>query len=78
MQTERYDVQAKAAAAASPHEIRLMLQALLAERFQLRLHRETRTMTGYALTVDRNGSKLSQPETGLAPDAQGVIQMAMV
>jgi uncharacterized protein (TIGR03435 family) len=74
-QTERYDVQAKAAAAVSPHEIRVMLQALLAERFQLKIHRETRTMTGYALTVDRNGAKLPPPKEGLAPDAPGVIQM---
>jgi uncharacterized protein (TIGR03435 family) len=75
VQTERYDVQAKAATAASPHEIRLMVQALLAERFQLKMHRETRTMTGYVLTVDKNGAKLPPPKAGLAPDAQGAIQM---
>jgi uncharacterized protein (TIGR03435 family) len=75
VQTERYDVLAKAASAASPHEIRAMLKALLAERFRLKMHRETKTMTGYALTVDRNGAKLPPPKEGFAPDAQGVIQM---
>jgi uncharacterized protein (TIGR03435 family) len=75
VQTDRYDVQAKAAAAASPHEIRLMLQALLAERFQLKIHRETRTMTGYALIVDKGGAKLPAPKTGLPPDTQGVIEI---
>jgi uncharacterized protein (TIGR03435 family) len=75
MQSERYDVQAKAATAASRHEIRLMLQALLEERFHLKMHRETKTMAGYVLRVDKNGAKLPPPQPGFAPDAQGVIQI---
>jgi len=35
-----------------------MLQALLAERFQLSLHRETRQITGYSLVVTKNGLKI--------------------
>jgi uncharacterized protein (TIGR03435 family) len=35
-----------------------MLQALLAERFQLRLHRETRTREAFVLEVAKNGPKL--------------------
>jgi len=46
VQTERYDVLAKAASAASPHEIRAMLKALLAERFRLKMHRETKNDDG--------------------------------
>jgi uncharacterized protein (TIGR03435 family) len=75
VQTERYDVQAKAATAATPYEIRRMVQALLAARFQLKIHRETRAMTGFAMTVDKNGAKLPPPKAGLPPDAMGVIQM---
>jgi uncharacterized protein (TIGR03435 family) len=47
MQSEFYDVQAKAGTDAGSHQIRLMLQTLLADRFHLKLHRETR-MTAVA------------------------------
>jgi uncharacterized protein (TIGR03435 family) len=36
-----------------------MLRTLLADRFQLRLHRETREMSVYALVVAKSGPKLS-------------------
>ncbi|MBZ5604973.1 MAG: TIGR03435 family protein [Acidobacteriia bacterium] len=38
--------------------MRLMLRQLLAERFQLRLRRESKDMPVYALTVAKNGPKL--------------------
>ena len=43
-------------------EMDLMLQSLLEERFQLRLHRETKELPVYALTIARGGLKL-QPES---------------
>src|SRR5882724_2487971 len=67
VQSEFYDVKAKAAAVSSSREIRLMLQALLAERFHLKLNREVRTMAGYVLIADRNGPKLPPPKTGMPP-----------
>jgi uncharacterized protein (TIGR03435 family) len=39
-------------------ELREMLQTLLAERFKLRVHRETRDLSGYALEVSDRGEKL--------------------
>ena len=36
-----------------------MLQALLADRFHLVVHRETKQVSGYALTLSKEGSKLS-------------------
>jgi bla regulator protein BlaR1 len=39
-------------------EMKLMLQSLLEERFQLRLHRETKELPVYALTVAKGGLKL--------------------
>jgi uncharacterized protein (TIGR03435 family) len=55
-----YDVAARAEGERepSPAEFRKMLQALLAERFHLRFHREKRQMAVYALVVDRKGPKL--------------------
>jgi uncharacterized protein (TIGR03435 family) len=37
-----------------------MLQALLADRFQLRAHQETRMGTEYALVIDKGGPKLKE------------------
>jgi len=59
IRTERYDIDAKAEnGSASAAELRLMLQNLLADRFSLKLHEESRQITGYALVVTRGGPKL--------------------
>jgi uncharacterized protein (TIGR03435 family) len=47
---------------ASKDQIPGMLQTLLAERFKLAVHKENRTLPGYALVVDRNGSKLKESD----------------
>jgi uncharacterized protein (TIGR03435 family) len=39
-------------------DVLVMLQTLLTERFQLKLHRETKEYSGYVLSVGRNGPKL--------------------
>ncbi|MGO9260072.1 MAG: TIGR03435 family protein [Bryobacteraceae bacterium] len=41
-----------------------MLQTLMAERFKLAIHRETRTMEALVLEVTRNGPKLEKTEGG--------------
>jgi uncharacterized protein (TIGR03435 family) len=42
----------------------LMLQTLLAERFQLLVHRESKIVPGYALIQAKGGSKLQEVEAG--------------
>jgi uncharacterized protein (TIGR03435 family) len=37
-----------------------MIQSLLVERFGLRVHHESKDVAGYALVVDKSGSKLAQ------------------
>jgi uncharacterized protein (TIGR03435 family) len=59
---ERYDIAATMAPATNAEQLRLMLQQLLAERFQLSLHRETKTMRVYLLTVAKGGPKLKPAE----------------
>jgi uncharacterized protein (TIGR03435 family) len=60
---EPYYVEAKAAdPEAGPDQIRLMLQTLLADRFKLAVHRETRQGQVYTLVVGQNGSKLQDAE----------------
>lgn len=41
-------------------QTRLRLQALLAERFELKIHRETKELPVYALVVAKNGPKLKE------------------
>ena len=53
-----YDLDAKAGRSAGAAEVALMLRALLAERFQLKQHRETREMRVYDLVVEPGGPKL--------------------
>jgi uncharacterized protein (TIGR03435 family) len=59
LKSDRYEIVAKAAGDASPDMMNgPMLQSLLEDRFKLRLHRETREIPVYALTVAKGGAKL--------------------
>jgi uncharacterized protein (TIGR03435 family) len=55
-----YDVNATVAGDHPPslNEAHRMLQTLLADRFQLKLHHETRELPVYELVIGKNGSKL--------------------
>jgi uncharacterized protein (TIGR03435 family) len=55
---DEYDVVAKVERPATTDEIRAMLRTLLAARFQLRAHRETRDLPVYALAVSRPSPSL--------------------
>lgn len=48
--------------------VRLMLQALLAERFQLKTHLETRRMPALSMTISKKGAKLTKAETRECPE----------
>src|SRR5262245_6496527 len=56
--SERFDIVAKIPPGTSKEDFRLMLQNLLAERFGLKLHKETKDLPSYALVVGKNGPKL--------------------
>lgn len=58
--TKLYEISAKLPPGATKEQLRVMLQSLLAERFKLKLHRETREFSGYELVVGKNGSKLKE------------------
>ena len=53
--TARYDVRAKTGRPSTRQEVLAMLQTLLAQRFSLKVHRETREMDIYALVVAKDG-----------------------
>lgn len=62
--SERYQIEAKAAGDADRAQLFLMLQSLLEDRFQLKIHRETRELPVYALVPAKNGLKLPAPKPG--------------
>jgi uncharacterized protein (TIGR03435 family) len=63
LETERFDVVAKFPPHSAAEQVPLMLQALLADRFKLTVHRETKELPVYALTVAKNGPKFNTAET---------------
>ena len=75
--SDRYDVIAKAAMPASPDSLRAMLAPLLAERFHLALHRETRALPVYALVVAKGGPQFKEGDGGatlVMPDGTGAMK----
>ncbi|SPE29551.1 conserved exported hypothetical protein [Candidatus Sulfopaludibacter sp. SbA3] len=63
----RYDVVAKLPAGTNEEDYRPMLQALLADRFQLTLRRETRTRPAYELTIAKGGLKIKEADSASGP-----------
>ncbi len=70
LDSERFDVTAKVPKGATKDDLKVMLQNLLAERFQLKLHHDQKELPMYALVVGKNGSKLKEaaPEDPNAKD----------
>jgi uncharacterized protein (TIGR03435 family) len=69
--TKNYDLVAKVADAnlasfrkSNPQQRRQMLQAVLAERFQLKVHREPKEVPIYALVVEKKGTKMKEATPG--------------
>ncbi|HVV44704.1 MAG TPA: TIGR03435 family protein [Bryobacteraceae bacterium] len=54
----RFDIMGKTAAPADEAQLRLMLRRLLAERFGLKLHRETRVLPTYEIILAKDGPRL--------------------
>jgi uncharacterized protein (TIGR03435 family) len=61
---ESYDILAKAGASVPVSQLRMMLQDLLAKRFKLALHRETRMFPFYELVVAKGGPNLPAANAG--------------
>jgi len=68
---ERYDIIAKAAGPATNDQMKLMLQALLLERFKMQVHRETRDLPVYLLLPGRGPAKVKPAAADGEPMLQG-------
>lgn len=55
--SDRYDITAKPEGATDQDHVKLMMQALLKDRFKLQFHRETKELPTYALAVAKGGAK---------------------
>jgi len=71
IETDRFDVEGKLdgdGRSISQQQAWVMVQSLLEERFQLKMHREMRDLPVYALVVGKNGSKLVPSEDQSPPN----------
>jgi uncharacterized protein (TIGR03435 family) len=82
LEMDRFDVIAKTPPSTTPETARLMLQALLVDRFKLVIHQDTKPLPAYSLTVGKGKPKLKEaggsgdtgcnsgpqnPQPGMAP-----------
>lgn len=75
---DRYLISAKALVEApSSAQVRLMLQALLGERFNLKLRRESKDLPVYEVTVGKNGPKMKEISADGPPTVPPVFKGTM-
>jgi uncharacterized protein (TIGR03435 family) len=75
LDTDRFDVIAKAPPTTTPETIKLMLQSMLADRFKLVLHTDTKPLSVFVLSVGKGKPKLKEAaggegNTGCIPQQQ--------
>lgn len=70
LDSDRYDLDAKAERPSSADELHTMLMNLLVDRMHLQFRLEKREMRMYGLTIDRSGSKLTPHEAENPHDAR--------
>lgn len=81
LQTEHFDIVAKADQPAAPDQLKLMMRVLLADRFGLRFHSQNKELRSYVMTVAKGGHKLHESAAGTQTfrenSAVGTIARAM-
>jgi uncharacterized protein (TIGR03435 family) len=71
MESTRFDIVAKLPEGATKDQVPEMLQTLLADRFKVVIHKESKVMAIYAMVVAKGGSKLKEC------DAEGGLRVMM-
>src|SRR6516225_8473753 len=67
LDTDRFEVIAKAPNSTAPETVKLMLQGLLAERFMLVVHNDTKPMPAFVLSLGKGKPKLKEAAEGSGP-----------
>lgn len=75
---DRFDITAKVRAGITQEQVAEMLRNLLAERFQLTVHRVTKEFSGYALVVAKGGAKLRESAGPPADSERGSLTSRQV
>jgi uncharacterized protein (TIGR03435 family) len=70
LENDRFDVIAKAPPSAPPETIKLMLQSMLADRFKLLMHADTKPVPALALTIGKGKPKLKKPDGASTPGCE--------
>jgi len=67
LESEKFDITAKPDVGGMPNgpQLKMMVQKLLKERFQLSFHNEKKELSAYAITVTKTGAKLTKSESPL-------------
>lgn len=75
LENDRWDIQGKLPADTQPNPnvARPMLQALLAERFNLKFHRDTRDMPIYVVTVAKGGHRMKERKANDGGEARRML-----
>ncbi len=67
----RYDVSARAPAGSKPDQAKFMMQGLLAERFGLKVHQDTKELQGFVLSAGSGKTKMKQADPDAPANCQG-------
>jgi uncharacterized protein (TIGR03435 family) len=70
LETDRFEVRAKAPPTTPKDTVKLMLQSLLADRFKLVVHSGTAPLPAYVLTVGKDKPKLKEADDSAKSDCQ--------
>jgi uncharacterized protein (TIGR03435 family) len=74
LELDRFDVAAKAPAGTRPDAVRLMLQTLLKDRFQLAVHKDMKPIQGFVLSAGKGKTKMKMADPAGEP---GCMQLPL-
>jgi len=77
LDADRFDIVAKADGPVGDGTLSQMMQTLLAERFKLRFHRQTRTMQAFVLDAPKGAAKLTKADGGEGKTISGRGQLTL-
>lgn len=73
LNSDRFDIAAKPPEGTSPDQLMLMVRSLLADRFRLVVHNETKDAPIYALVLARSDGKLGPRLSKTTDDCQAIL-----
>lgn len=68
--SERFDIAAKLPTGGAAKDVPAMLQALIEDRFQMKMHRESKDFPVYAMVIGKDGVKMQESAPDSANDSQ--------